>query len=255
MVLFKDPVYKALTADQRRCLDLATHFAEGFLRFIPRKIKNYPSHGVDHSLNIIKLINSFSQNWGLALKRDERFVLYLAAWLHDIGCIKTRSGHGRKSVQILIKDPTLCNYLNAIDNDILISLNDVIKSHGSRYPIETLVEVRGKVRVRLIASIFRLMDACEITNYKCPAAVYDEIKQTFKKRQDGRLIPDSEAIDFWVGHMNIKDVNFTRPDIEVLVNKRNQSKTIIQRLRNEIKSIKRIFQENHLTVPIVKVKT
>lgn len=254
MMPFEKPKYNAITADHRIILHFGTHFAESFLRFIPRKIKNYPSHGVDHSLNIIKLINCFLKSWGLSLNRDERFLLYLAAWLHDIGCIKSRSGHGRQSVRIFTKDETLCNYLNDIDTELLVSLKDVVKSHSSSYKLEQVPIRRGKVRVRFICAIFRLMDACEITNFKCPVAVFEEINNTFKKRVRRVTVTDTEAIDFWEGHMNIKDVVFLKPQIEIHINDRHKSKEILDRLKLEIKSIKQIFIDNHIEVPVIKIR-
>jgi hypothetical protein len=254
MFPFDKPKYAGITQDQRLVLDIAAHLGESFLRFIPRKIKNYPSHGLDHSLNIIEHTNNFVKSWGISLTKDERFLLYLAAWLHDIGCITVRKNHGIKSAQIFRKSETLCNYLNSLDHDDLINLEDIVKSHSSSVPITSICMKRGKVRTRLISSIFRLMDACEITNFKCPNAVYSEIKNTFKKRKGGVTVPDADAIEFWEGHMNIIDVVFAKPQIEVLVNDRKKCKTIISRLRTEIRSVKSTFEEYNVEVPKVVVK-
>ena len=244
-----------MSQDQRIVLDIAAHLGESFLRFIPRKIKNFPSHGLDHSLNIIKYTNNFIKAWGISLTRDERFLLYLAAWLHDIGCITVRKNHGVKSAQLFMKSETLCNYLNSLDHNHLVNLQDIVKSHSSSVKISNVCLKRGKVHTQFISSIFRLMDACEITNFKCPNAVFIEIKNTFKKRQGGITGPDNEALEFWDGHMNIVDVVFVKPQIEVHVNDRKKCKTIITRLRKEILSVKVTFENSNIEVPKVVVKT
>lgn len=244
MFPFDKPQYIAVTKDQKLAIQVSAHSAEHFLRFMPRNIKNYPSHGIDHTLQIIKDINRFLKNWNLSLKREERFLLYLAAWLHDIGCIKSRKNHNKISVKLVNKEEAVCNYLNWMDNDLLVSLNDVIIGHSSNFNLNQVPIHRGNVRVRLICAIFRLIDACEITNFKCPENVYREIKNTL----------NSEAIEFWVGHINIRDVTFQKPLIEVHVNNRNKTKKIVDRLKNENLSIKKIFMDNGIIVPIIKVR-
>ena len=88
--IFPNPVYKGISHPQKTILLSVSKYAEGFLRFAPRTIRNYPSHGIDHSVNIIKMINDFTEKWELKLSKNERFILYAAAWLHDIGCVKNR---------------------------------------------------------------------------------------------------------------------------------------------------------------------
>lgn len=247
--IFPDYEYTGISEFHETILFFISKYSEGFLRFVPRKIRNYPSHGIDHSVNIIRLINDFTIKWEIDLRENERFVLYAAAWLHDIGCIKDRGPHNKLSVDILLKDESICNYLNGMDNDLLFVLQNVIESHSSSYDIETLPEIKGAVRVRLICAIFRLVDACEITNFKCPAPVFIEIRDDLKK-EDGS--PDMEAIEFWEGHMNIKDIGFSKPDIDIMINDPHKTRKIVDRLMSEIESITHIFEENGIVVPIVQ---
>jgi hypothetical protein len=248
--IFPEYYYEGISDPQETILFFISKYAEGFLRFVPRKIRNYPSHGIDHSVNIIRLINDFTLKWAIKLNENERFILYTAAWLHDIGCIKDRGPHNKISVDILLKDDSICNYLNSIDNDLLFILQNVIESHSSSYDIDTVPETKGIVRVRLICAIFRLIDACEITNFKCPAPVFIEIKEDLKNDDDS---PDSEAIEFWEGHMNIKDIGFlNKPNIDILINDRRKTKKIVERLKKEIESVQHIFQKNMIDVPVVQ---
>jgi hypothetical protein len=197
------------------------------------------------------MINSFPDEWGIKLTRTERFILYAAAWLHDIGCVKERTPHNTISVDILMNSESICNSFNSIDSDLLFILQNVIESHSSSFDIMTVPAKRGAVRVRLICAIFRLLDACEITNFKCPALVYAEIRDDLRNDDDS---VDTDAIEFWEGHMNIKDLGFFKPEIVVLVNQARKSRKITDRLVNEIMSVQEIFRENGLDVPVVKIQ-
>jgi hypothetical protein len=227
-------------------------YSEGFLRFVPRKIRNYPSHGIDHSVNIIRLINSFTENWRIELNENERFILYVAAWLHDIGCIKDRDPHNLLSVEILLKDQNTCNYLNSMDGDLLKILRYVIESHSKThctYSLDDIPEKIGSVRARLISAIFRLLDACEITKNKCPAQAFTEIKEDLKK---GDGSPDTKAIEFWEGHMNIDYLGFSKPNIDIFINDPSKTINIIEGLKEEIQSVQNIFHENGIEIPILR---
>jgi len=249
--IFPKYEYKGISHPQRTILVTVSKFSETFLRFVPRKIRNYPSHGVDHSVSIIRMINDFTEKWEIKLSKTERFILYAAAWLHDIGCVKERTPHNTISVDILFNSESICDSFNGLDNDLLFILKDLIESHSSSYDIDMVPVKRGQVRVRLICAIFRLIDACEITNFKCPSAVFAEIKDDLKK-DDGTI--DTEAIEFWEGHMTIKDIGFFKPEIVIIVNNSRKSRKIIERLKNEIESLQMIFRENGIDVPVVQVR-
>jgi HD superfamily phosphodiesterase len=135
--IFPEYEYKGISQFHEYILYHISKYAEGFLRFVPRELRNFPSHGIDHSVNIIRLTNDFIEKWGIDLSENERFLLYAAAWLHDIGCIKGRSPHNLLSVEILLKDQDTCNYLNGIGNDLLFILTNIIESHSSSFDIDT----------------------------------------------------------------------------------------------------------------------
>jgi hypothetical protein len=249
--IFPKYEYKGISHPQKTILVTVSKFSEGFLRFAPRTIRNYPSHGVDHSVNIIRMINDFTEKWEIKLSKNERFVLYSAAWLHDIGCVKNRSPHNTISASILLRNESIANLFTGLDNDLLADVQDVIESHSSTYNINDVPVKRGVVRVRLISAVFRLIDACEITNFKCPAPVFFEIKDDLK---DEHGAVDKEAVQFWKGHMNIKYLGFSKPHIAITVNSPRQSKKIVDRLEKEIVSIQDIFRENGIDVPVVEVR-
>lgn len=252
MLPFVDPQYLGLTSRQKSLVFIAANYSESILRFIPRTIKNYPSHGIDHTLNIIELTNKFIDRWEISLRRDERFILYLAAWLHDIGCIQVRKNHNRKSIELLEENQSLCTLLNNGDNEIFINLCDVIrchsKSNSKKNGIETVPKKRGKIRIQYLCAIFRLMDACEITKSKCPIEVFNAIKHSFET--------DLTAMEFWEGHICITDVIFKKPYIEIYYKKGKSKKIdrIKSELNSEITSIRDIFRENGADIPVVVKK-
>ena len=248
--IFPKYEYTGISHPQKTILVTISKFSESFLRFAPRTIRNFPSHGVDHSVNIIRMINDFTEKWEIKLSKKERFFLYSAAWLHDIGCVKNRSPHNRISVSILLRNENITNLFTGLDNDLLADVQDVIESHSSIYNINDLPLKRGAVRVRLISAIFRLIDACEITNFKCPAPVFAEIKDDLKD-EHGNI--DRDAVQFWKGHMNIKYLGFSKPYIMITVNSPRLSTKIVNRLVKEIESVQGIFGENGIDVPVVQV--
>jgi len=237
-----DPIYTGISDIQSDSLKMAAIYAEQFLRFIPRNLKNFPSHGLDHSINIIHLTNDFIENWDISLSEDEKYLLYLSAWFHDIGCICDREHHNEVSFQIVTHNENICNSINLVNNNTLYELKYLINSHSSIYNIEEVPKMSNRVRLQLICSIFRLTDACEISCTKCPKAVFELISPTLKK--------DQTAYSFWNGHMKIQSLIFKKPEIIIMIkNPNDNSEIIINRLKKEIDSIKLIFDENKICIP------
>jgi len=241
-----DPIYTGISDIQSDSLKMVAIYAEQFLRFMPRNIQNFPSHGLDHSINIIKLINEFTGNWNISVTEDEKYILYLSAWLHDIGCICDREHHNEVSYQILLQDESTCNIINNVSANALYNLKFTINSHSSSYDIEEVPKNLNGVRLQLICATFRILDACEISCTKCPKAVFDIIAPTLKE--------DPIAYSFWDGHMRIQLVTYKEPDIIILTRGSNENtENIINRLKMEIDSINSIFRENGVCVPRINV--
>jgi len=215
-------------------------FSGKFLSFIPRAIPNYPSHGVDHSKSIIHLLDDFIKNWSISLTEYEAYILYLGAWLHDIGCILEREKHNEISAEIIDKIPF---FESLLEKETTVLLKNVIVAHSSSYPIDSVSQNYLGVKLQLISSIFRIMDACEICYSKCPKEVYEIIRDDL----------DSEADEYWKAHMNIIGVTFKSPKIILLVDDLNESEIIVQHLKEEIYSVKSVFEENNIPLPYVEV--
>jgi hypothetical protein len=219
------------------------HLAEKFLRFISRKIPMFPSHGVDHSTEIIKIIDSMINDWGLTLSCDETYLLYLAAWLHDIGCIKAREDHNQCSADIIRNS----EFIQSILNDVLMQyhLECIVTAHSSSCEIDDVPIRSHNIRLRFVSAIFRIADACEINNTKCPPEVYNIICKSL----------DAESILYWEAHRAILGMIFKPGIICYWVTDELKSAILINHLREEINSVRKTFIHNNITVPKVQVET
>ncbi len=211
-----------------------------FLKFVPRDIPNYPSHGVDHSQNIIKLLNEFIEAWSINLTKKETYLLYLGAWVHDIGIITGREGHNESSAEILDKTPFFGSILG---KDIVALLKWIVMAHSSSYPMKKVPKNFLGVNLQLICSVFRIMDACEIAYSKCPSEVYELIKNDLDTKND----------KYWKAHMSILGTWFEVPKIKILVDNLEFSNILIEHLKEEIDSIRDVLDSNNIPVPHVDV--
>lgn len=235
------PNYKFVSPLFTYKIDQIQYYAEDFLRFIPRNIRNYPSHGTDHSINILSLIDKFLENWSITLSEKEAYLLYLAAWLHDIGIIIDRNNHNEHSANILIKSQYISTHLG---REIQKLVGWVVRSHSKEFEIIDVPDEICEVRLQFICSIFRIMDACEIVDKKCPTEVFECIKNEL----------NDESMEFWQAHMSIMGITYKKPDIIIYVTDINKSKLLITHLQNEIDSIRDIFLKNNTDFPVIQTK-
>lgn len=232
--------YRSLSPEFEAKINQIELFAEKFLRFVPRSIPDYPSHGVDHSKNIIEHLENLIEKWPIRLLDEEIYLLYLGAWLHDIGIIIDRNEHNLHSAYIINQTSIFENILGKETQNMLMW---IVKAHSSSFNMmEVPLEIR-KIRLRFISSIFRILDACEIIYTKCPAEVYQLIEQ--------KLNPESKK--YWESHMSILSVDFNNPNIVFYVNDKNKSELLVSHLIKEIESVREVFQFYGVTFPVVKV--
>lgn len=94
------------------------------IAFIPRTLRDFTDHGQRHSEAIIEQLRSFfeitSQYCGASINARERFLSYAAAYLHDIGNIKGRIGHAKRSAMIV--NDYAGKYINGLEGDEILSL-------------------------------------------------------------------------------------------------------------------------------------
>jgi hypothetical protein len=214
-----------------------------FLRFVPREMPGFPSHGTDHSITIINLINDFHKSWDANFSHTELFFLYAAAWLHDIGCVKSRKNHSKHSSEIIRNNHTLRQAFQEVDRQGLEIIKYIVQAHSRSYPIDTIPNILGEnVRVKLLSAVFRIIDACEIHDLKCPMDVYLAIKDDL----------DEEAIKYWEEHLKINSVNLSCPRIRIDCKSRiPDDNNLLTNLEAEILSVKKIFQYEKLQIPTI----
>jgi len=218
--------------------------AEKYLRYLPREIPEFPSHGPDHSINIIELIDNFVVNWDADLSEDEIFLLYVAAWTHDIGCLINRKNHQNHSIEILDRIGMIEELL---DKEMYRCLKSVVKYHSSNEKLNECPPKWGHINLQKICAIFRILDASDITEIKCPKGVYEILVSANPPLS-------KEADEFWNAHMNIESVQFEHPKIKIYVDDYNKCKLVIQRLEDEIKKdVEKILIANNVTCPVVDV--
>lgn len=246
-----NPIYFNVDEIQKDSLKNIALYSERFLRFVPRTLINFPSHGVDHSISIINLINNFHENWGANLISEEIYLLYSTAWLHDIGCIRDRNNHNEISVEIFLADENICDSIREVNDRALTNITWIVKSHSSNFSIQDVPEEGGNgVRLQMISAIFRLIDSCEISYAKCPSTVFEEIRKNLVDKYGN---PDKTALKYWRAHMSIRSILFKNPKIEIMAIDRRRIKTIIKKLNTEIASIEEVFNNNGVTVPEILI--
>lgn len=187
----------------------AEQYGIKILPFIPRGLPVYQSHGISHSQAIIRNINQILKIPLLHLSELEVFHLYLAAWFHDIGylhplSIYNRSRHPELSVEMIRRDPVVQEVAGGED---LLVLETITRFHDSRTDLSTIQEVTPRVRISLLAALFRLADAVDIGTDRCPPEVFILI-------EDGL---DEHSRRHWQAHQNIQEVVIAYPIINIMV--------------------------------------
>ena len=188
----------------------AEQYASMMLPYIPRGLPVFQSHGIHHSLRIIRLLNQIFRAPGIQILRLEAFLLYVAAWFHDIGylnplSIHNRSMHPSLSVEMIHKDTGIQSLLQGDEG---AALDIIIRNHDTRTDLTGIRESGSSLRTPLLAALFRIADAFDIGTDRCPVEVFSLI-------EDGL---DEHSRRHWLAHQNIAGCSITPPIITVMVN-------------------------------------
>ncbi|RLE82987.1 MAG: hypothetical protein DRJ36_00075 [Thermoprotei archaeon] len=174
----------------------------------------FVDHGYDHVIGVLSnldgiLLPVFQRNSSF-LNSKELFYLLCAALLHDIGMnyreeiedkysersIEIRKKHGLYGAEMIIKDDNL-----PLDYDERRIIAEVVKYHQSKAPLtekqleefgddsllsepisETLGENYEFVRLRLLAALLQLADACDVNYRRARRELYDKILNDNKRK-------------------------------------------------------------------------
>lgn len=216
----------------------AEQYASTLLPFIPRGLPVFQSHGICHSEGIIRYINQMIRTFPLPLCEKECFLLYLAAWFHDIGylhplSIHDRSSHADLSAMMIQSDPVLSDLLSEIELDHLAFL---VKFHDSRAELTTKV-ISSSLRMHLVTALFRLTDAIDLGTDRCPPKVFSLI-------EDGL---DEHSRWHWKAHQNVKACYFHYPSLTIVVYNPEDPffrRRIVPHLEDDCRSCSPIFRIN-----------
>lgn len=216
----------------------AERYAARLLPFIPRGLPVYQSHGVGHSLAIIRNINQCIRAPALRLSPLEVFLLYLAAWFHDLGYLHPLSIHDRSMHPVIsgemIRRDTFIRGL--IQDEYLPVLESIIRYHDSYTDLMAIQETFPPLRTPLLAALLRIADAVDIGTDRCPPEVFALIK-------DGL---DEHSQKHWQAHQNIQECVIAYPVIRIQVHDpENQIflTRIIPHLENDCQSTGVIFEQ------------
>lgn len=241
MYAHQEIVYKYVDTPYQSVIAQIGFLAEKYLRYLPREIPEFPSHGPDHSSSLIQIINDFVSNWDNDLSEEEIFLLYVSAWVHDIGCLVSREDHQKKSVELIDKHEM---FKQLLGQNLYTCLKYVVKYHSSHERIVEVPSEWGGIHLQKLCSIFRILDACEICETKCPNEVYTVVMSS--DRPFG-----AEANSYWKAHMNIQSLKFESPKIKIYVDDLTECKILTGKLEEEILGVKDYL--HGIPCPIVEV--
>ena len=227
----------------------AEQHASRLLPFIPRGLPVFQSHGILHSLAIIRIIHRIIQSPDIDLTLPEIFLLYMAAWFHDIGylhplTIQNRGVHPAISAEMIQQDPDIRSLITAEEFPIL---DTIIRYHDSHTDLTMIQETQSSVRSSLLAALFRLADAVDLGTDRCPPEVFTLIK-------DGL---DEHSRRHWQAHQNVRGIVITYPVITILVqDPENQSfqRRIVTHLNDDCESCNQILKRYGMGPIILEYK-
>ena len=225
------------------------------LFFVPRSIPEFTDHGVRHSERIEQIIRNLlipicNKSVDTELNEYECFCLIASCWLHDLGCIISRENHGIRSAQIV--NEHLSHLFRGIDNlePYILKIisthtdSDEDKKNGTmslsnlidEVEIETIgpdIIDKTKIKVKLIASLFRLADACDICMDRAPSLVYKLIEED--------LPEPSKKI--WRAHLEITkiSINSQKKAFYIIVDNASIGKPVIDKFKKDVDELKFIL--------------
>jgi exopolyphosphatase/pppGpp-phosphohydrolase len=195
------------------------------------------------------LLINFRDNFAnhFSLSQEEKLLLCLAIYLHDIGCILGREKHSEKSSKLLRrKEFTFLSGI--IGDDMLKCLEYIILYHSSDYDLTCIPRepLHYRVRLRLLCAIFRLLDGCELTSARTKRVLY-EILKTYKKIKP-------KAKKFWEAHLSIVSLVFKGNDIVVDCKNIVKARVLIKHFQEELDKVNKIFKEEGFPQLNLRVK-
>ena len=214
------------------------------LDYLQVGIPEFTTHGRAHSANLVEIVDTLSEK--MHFSEAELFILYCSSWLHDIGCIKDRSNHNGKTIEILDQHPT---FETIVTPRAYPLIKNVILAHSSNYkkideiPLLTTLFREDDTRLRLISALFRLIDGCDITTSRVDCLLYN-----IKK---GDLPPENKI--HWDAHREIQNIVFdTENKVIRVYTEGDVDNFLIDHLEEEYNSVSNILRDHD--IPLLSIE-
>lgn len=224
------------------------------LNYIHRGIGDFTVHGVDHSreverqgLNVLKICNQNSRRCNTS--SFEEYLVIGSAWLHDLGNIYGRKKHN-ESVREIIDRLYASNSLWGVLPNAIEPLKWICYAHSTSVSIESVPEyldIEGRIKLRYLAALLRLLDASDMANRRAPVCVYELLKDHFE---------DQDSAKFWLSHQAIMDVFFPDNENSIIITVNNAAKAeiAVEDFIRNFDSVKNILKEYEFPWSSYRVK-
>ena len=176
----------------------------------------YTDHGVSHCERVIEKLNQFWKDNQIEMNSYELFILLSCAWCHDLGMFLerpageepevTRQQHHIRSAQAIERlnsDLRFNRFELPIVKEISMAHREV--SLSDLAPEKRIGE--AAIRVRLLAALLRIADACDIDYRRAPEAIFQYYKE---------MIPQISR-PHWQKHFPISSVYYQRERSSIIV--------------------------------------
>lgn len=219
--------------------------------YFVRKAKSLTDHGLVHSESLLEIFDRLLDDLKPhELTEEERYVICLSIFLHDLGCLLGRGKHNFSSLKIL-KHSRFKYIENKVGSDFFACTQFAAVSHSSGYKLRRLPKqtFHPKVRLPLICALFRLIDGCDLTQSRANPTLFD-ILRSFKEINE-------ESARVWRGHSAIAAVTFSQHRIVVSTSNRRKSDKLTNHLKrdlnNEINGVLREYKFPSFSIDVRRI--
>lgn len=205
------------------------------LNRVSQGVPEFTDHGIIHTNNVLSNVCDLIQEYPTPVKftEVERFLLVLAAITHDIGCVVGRDNHDEKSVKML-QSNHFKFLLETIGDLNFRALIKIIKWHRKKQDLEAIgQDPCYEIRLKLIAAIFRLADACDMSGSRIKRLVMDILIE------EKQLPLKSEEI--WKAHLQIEKIKIKGNKIQPQVYNLKLANYCISELTQELAPINQVL--------------
>lgn len=206
---------------------------------IPMTLGEFTDHGVIHSDDIQDIfLNFYETNPQYTLTEQEKYLISLAIWTHDIGNLVDRDTHEEKTVEILKENPFFSFIKELIGPDAFINLLHLIESHRGRFDLQKYdieYKVQDSVRTKLLCALFRLMDDSDITAKRNSEIVYSIMEKYMDM--------SAKSKEHWEAHRSIPTLVYSKNKILIKVEDFDAAKILLDKLERTLKDVNKVFNE------------